>query len=138
MRIVGPSNLQGTSAKRGASSASGNSSFAASLSGEETTVSSNSAAANVATVSNLFMLQEVSEDPQGRRRRAAARGDAMLDKLDKLRVGLLTGSMSRSQLEDMRNLSRQADLSDDPKLAGILSEIELRVAVELAKLESAV
>jgi hypothetical protein len=137
MRIVGPSPLQGTSAKRGASSASGGSNFASSLSGEMP-VAANTAPTNVATVENIFLLQEVSEDPQGRRRRAAARGDALLDKLDKLRVGLLTGVMSRGQLQEMRNMMRQSDHSDDPKLAGILSDIELRVAVELAKLDSAV
>ena len=60
----------------------------------------------------------------------------MLDRLDDIRIALLTGSLPRAQLESLRHLAReQIAPEDDPQLAAILDEIELRVAVELAKLD---
>ena len=123
-------------ARRAAQAPSGDGRFAESLSGETSTTST-SASQNVATVDNLFMLQEIAEDPTGRRRRAVQRGNTLLDRLDDIRIGLLTGSLPRNQLETLRHLAReQITLNGDPHLAEILDEIELRVAVELAKLEN--
>jgi hypothetical protein len=86
-------------------------------------------------VDGLFALQEVADELSGRRR-AAARGSALLDRLDELRLGLLSGTLPRAQLEALRQLAREhGPTADDPKLAAILSDIELRVAVELAKLD---
>jgi len=89
-------------------------------------------------VDGLFALQEVADELSGRRK-AAARGAALLDRLDELRLGLLSGKMPRAQLEALRQLAREhGPTADDPKLAAILSDIELRVAVELAKLDRSV
>jgi hypothetical protein len=86
-------------------------------------------------VTGLFSLQEV-EDALTGRRRALARGDRLLDALDGLRLALLAGAMPRSQLAALAQLAQEhAGLVDDPRLAAILGEIELRAAVELAKLE---
>jgi hypothetical protein len=50
---------------------------------------------------------------------------------------LLTGSLPRGQLEALRHMAKQqGDLLNDPQLQSVLSEIELRVAVELAKLDN--
>ena len=135
MRIEQSTSPAPTVARRAAQAPSGDSRFAEALSGETTTTAS-SASQTVATVDNLFLLQEVAEDLTGRRRRAVQRGNSLLDRLDDIRIGLLTGSLPRSRLEALRHLARdQAAQSDDPQLAAILDEIELRVAVELAKLE---
>jgi hypothetical protein len=89
----------------------------------------------VATVDNLFVLQEVADGLTGRRR-AVQRGNTLLDRLDDIRIGLLTGSLPRGQLETLRRMAQERDdLGNDPQLAAILDEIELRVAVELAKLD---
>jgi len=91
----------------------------------------------VATVDNLFMLQEVAEDMTGRRRAAMQRGSSMLDRLDDIRVALLTGSLPRGQLESLRRMAKErGDVLNDPQLQSVLDEIELRVAVELAKLDN--
>lgn len=89
----------------------------------------------VAGVAGLLSLQEV-EDALGGRRRALARGERLLDSLEGLRMALLGGALPRAQLAALAQLARDhAPLVDDPRLAEILAEIELRAAVELAKLE---
>ncbi len=81
----------------------------------------------------LIALQGV-EDPVERRRRAVKHGRRALDALDELKLGLLGGTLDRGTL--LRLKSAAGDLTDgsgDEKLDHVLSEIDLRVAVELAK-----
>lgn len=135
MRIQQSSPLTPTIARRAAQAPSGESGFAEALSGDTSTGAA-SAPQTVATVDNLFVLQEVSDGLTGRRR-ALQHGNSLLDRLDDIRIGLLSGSLPRGQLENLRHLARQqVDLAGDPQLAAILDEIELRVAVELAKLDN--
>ena len=57
------------------------------------------------------------------------------EKLEEIRDGLLMGYISRDRLiEISRQVKDNRYQSDDPRLQEILSEIELRVEVELAKL----
>ncbi len=81
----------------------------------------------------LIALQGV-EDPVERRRRAVKHGRRALDALDELKFGLLAGTLDQATL--LRLKSAAADLSDgsgDERLDHVLAEIDLRVAVELAK-----
>jgi hypothetical protein len=60
----------------------------------------------------------------------------MLDRLDEIRHGLLTGTLSRARLGELNDLVReQRGAVGDPGLAQVLDEIELRARVELAKLD---
>ncbi len=59
----------------------------------------------------------------------------MLDELEQIRLGLLLGQIPRARLEQLAQMVRaRREQLDDPKLIAILDEIELRAAVELAKL----
>jgi hypothetical protein len=137
MRVDQTSSLSSTSPRREAKAAGGDGRFAEALQGDVTTTAA-SAPKMVASVDNLFMLQEVMGDQAGNRKRALQRGNSMLDRLDDIRIGLLSGSLPRGQLENLRNMAReQLDQVDDPELEAVLKDIDLRVAVELAKLESA-
>ena len=101
---------------------------------ENATASSVSGGGPIGALGAMLALQEVPDatDPRGRARR---RGEQMLDLLDRLRLGLLTGAIPQSQLAHLAELVRnQRAQVDDPRLAEILDEIELRAAVELAKL----
>jgi hypothetical protein len=61
----------------------------------------------------------------------------MLDELEQIRLGLLLGAIPRAKLEQLAQLVRaRREQVDDPRLMAILDEIELRAAVELAKLAS--
>ena len=88
-------------------------------------------------MSALIALQEVPDARTGRAK-AVRRGRDMLDVLDELRDGLLTGSISRSSVQRLLVLTN-AEREDfmDPGLAAVMDEIELRAKVELAKLNFA-
>ncbi|WP_052046039.1 flagellar assembly protein FliX [Candidatus Paracaedibacter symbiosus] len=59
----------------------------------------------------------------------------LLDKLDHLKTAILSNTISQQDLLDLNQLILSKKLAtDDPQLKEILSEIETRVAVELAKL----
>ncbi len=97
-------------------------------------VSAVSGGVALAPVDALLALQEVSEDPGGRNR-GRRHGEALLDHLDDLRLGLLSGRMSLDALERLSAIvAPKRDQVDDPRLTQILEEIEIRAAVELAKL----
>jgi len=87
----------------------------------------------VAGIDALIALQGV-EDPTERRKRAVKHGRRALDALDDLKLGLLAGTLDGSTMLRLKSLS--ADLhnaSGDDRLDSVLAEIDLRVAVELAK-----
>ena len=61
----------------------------------------------------------------------------MLDGLDEIRTGLLLGSIPAEKLERLASVTAEGRRTvDDPKLVSILSDIELRARVELAKYRS--
>ncbi len=87
-------------------------------------------------VNPLIALQEVEDATVGRRK-ARERADDILDRLDELRLGILSGSYPRDRLEQLvRILQARRATVDDPRLEAILDEIDLRAQVEIAKLSS--
>ncbi len=132
MRIYGPN---GTTLGTPASSArrTSSSSFSLPDAAETTETRSTAAPKTVGNIDALLALQGV-EDPLERRKRSVKRGKTALDVLDDLKIGLLAGSLDASTVQRLRTAA--ADLkstSGDPGLDAVLSEIELRVEVELAK-----
>ena len=78
----------------------------------------------------------MSDEPKNARKTAIDRAELLLDKLDQLRHGLLLGKISGRQLTDLMNSVRlRQDQFVDPRIREVLNEIELRAAVELAKLQ---
>jgi hypothetical protein len=85
----------------------------------------------------LLALQGV-EEPLERRRRAVTRGRTALDVLDELKLGLLAGILDQAVLSRLKSAaSGLKNVAGDPDLDGVLAEIELRVEVELAKMDPA-
>lgn len=81
----------------------------------------------------LIALQGV-EDPTERRRRAVKHGRRALDALDEIKLGLLAGTLDQATMLRLKMVA--ADLQDgsgDDRIDQVLAEIDLRVAVELAK-----
>ncbi|MAR56816.1 MAG: flagellar assembly protein FliX [Rickettsiales bacterium] len=90
---------------------------------------------HAAPLNNLFSMQEVSDD-EHQRQQAFKQARLTLDELEKLRDGLLLGSIPVSLLHRIEDLvAKQRPLITDPALTELLNHIELRAAVELAKLE---
>lgn len=93
-------------------------------------------AAPVTAVNPLFALQEVEETPDATegRRRARARGTALLDELDNIRHELLIGAITPARLRVLAHLVKtERPKIDDPRLIEVMDEIDLRVQVEIAK-----
>jgi Class II flagellar assembly regulator len=87
----------------------------------------------ISTLDALIALQGV-EDPTERKKRAAAKGRRALDVLDTLKLSLLDGSVDGSTLARLKVASEGlTEQSGDAGLDSVLGEIDLRVAVELAK-----
>ena len=92
------------------------------------------ASAPLATVDALLAVQGEG-DPAERRRRSVKRGHDLLDALDRLKAALLSNRVPAADLQQVaRTLAERRDLTDDPRLDDLLSHIELRAKVELAKL----
>ena len=100
------------------------------------TAAAPAAPAPTGSVGALFALQEVP-DAAARRRKAVARAAKMLDRLDELQLGLVEGAIDGDALADLAAAARSArEDTGDVALQGVLDEIELRAAVELAKLST--
>jgi len=112
------------------------SSFSKALSGSPPPApSSVSGSGALGQVDALLALQEVAGEPN-RRSAARQRGEDLLDHLDELRLALLDGRLPRSVIERLAAVvGTQRAKIDDPQMAEVLDEIELRAAVELAKLD---
>jgi len=89
----------------------------------------------VASLDALLALQDVG-GPLERRKRAVRRAGRILDVLDEVKLGLLSGEVTTNDLMRLQSAVRdQREATEDPHLEGVLNEIETRAAVELAKLE---
>jgi hypothetical protein len=134
MRIYGPN---GTTIGSPAGNARRTSSTGFSLPDDVTTAAETRAASApkaAAGIDALLALQGIEEDPTERRRRSVARGKGALDVLDDLKIGLLSGNLNASTVSRLRDAAANLkSTSGDPGLDVVLSEIELRVEVELAK-----
>ena len=90
--------------------------------------------AAVSGVDTIIALQAI-DDPTARRRKAFTTGGRILDLLDRLKIGLLCGQVSVSDLDALKTtIAGQQSLESDPELSDILKQIDLRARVELAKL----
>ena len=87
-----------------------------------------------AGIDALLAMQGIEDDPVERRKRSVQRGKRALDVLDDLKIGLLSGNFDASTVGRLRDAAANLKTSSgDPGLDSVLSEIELRVEVELAK-----
>ncbi|PTM42343.1 flagellar assembly protein FliX [Bosea sp. 124] len=84
---------------------------------------------------DTLLAVQAYEEPHERKKRQAKRGHDLLDGLDRLKAALLSGSVRVSELERLKDmLALRRESTDDPRLDDVLAHIELRAAVELAKL----
>src|SRR5690348_5671355 len=135
MRVEGNRPIRPTNVRRDDKAVGSSGAFSEALGSEP--ASATATASPIGSLGALFALQEVS-DPLAQRRKAMARATRILDRLGDLQRGLLEGEIDRHSLADLASTARAArDQTDDPNLQQILDEIELRAAVELAKLSCA-
>ena len=93
-------------------------------------------AAQMLNPSVAMLVTLAAADPAiERRRKQAIDAQRGIDMLDQLHRELVAGVGSPVRLRAIVEWSETFERSDDPALAAILSDIELRVRVELAKLD---
>ncbi|WP_138379957.1 flagellar assembly protein FliX [Luteithermobacter gelatinilyticus] len=137
MEIKGPGKIStpGVSRKKD-KKATDKAGFQKQLSTEETSASAGlSGTAPLTAVTSLLALQEAGTATDGRSR-GVARAEELLDHLEAIRTGLLIGQIPVQKLRDVAKVvNQQRGVVNDKALESLLDDIELRVKVELAKLE---
>lgn len=105
------------------------------LPAKQTATSARGQAVGASVPLDTLLAVQAYEEPHERKKRQAKRGHDLLDGLDRLKASLLSGRVQVAELlrlKDMLALRRES--TDDPRLDEVLAHIELRAAVELAKL----
>ncbi|MBX3485927.1 flagellar assembly protein FliX [Phenylobacterium sp.] len=140
MKVTGTGGLSQTPGARPARAGGGGEGFriaAAPATAAPAQLAGVSGVPGVMGVEALLALQDV-ESATERKRRSVGRAGRLLDELDRLKISLLGGELDPGQLDQLtRTIREQRAATDDPRLEGILDEIETRAAVELAKLQAA-
>jgi hypothetical protein len=138
MKVTGPGGIGSSSGAAPSRPASGGDGFriiTPEAVGGASQVSNVAATRGVMGVEALIALQDVG-GPLERKRRAVRRAGRILDVLGEIKIGLLEGELSAGDLDRLRRAIRdERDATEDPGLEAVLDEIELRAAVEMAKLE---
>lgn len=133
MKVTGPSGPSSPQGSRPARASGGFSMPAAASAGGVAPAAAASGPSGVSGVSALMALQGV-EDVTERRRRAIRRGGGLLDRLEELKLALLQGEAGEAALDRLsRTLREERPIDSDAGLNGLLDQIDLRAAVELAK-----
>lgn len=139
MKVTGSNGVSGPNRARKSGAASGEG-FAPSSAPQSGGAAGSAAAAPLAgasaigSVDALLALQGAGDSTEARKR-ATDRAFSLLDILDDLKIALLEGAIPRDTLMRlMDTLQSQRDMTHDPQLEAALDEVELRAAVELAKL----
>lgn len=105
---------------------------------EEVDNASSVISSNAIDSAGAIFATQVAEDATARRARnirAAKKGESLLEKLERIRVAMVFGTISKDSIIALgQALREKREVDIDPELSKILDEIELRVEVELAKL----
>ncbi len=132
MRVHGPSGTALSTAPNGARRSAG-AGFAPTDTNAPRPQSATVALRTLGGIDALIALQGI-EDSAERRRRAVKNGRRALDALDELKLGLLAGTLDQGTMLRLKAVAADLhDASGDDRLDAVLAEIDLRVAVELAK-----
>ena len=114
------------------SNAASGAAFAKQLGETEETGATN-AISGTSSVSGILGVQEV-DDALAQASKGKMRAEDILDRLEDLRLELLSGGISRDKLMQLtRIVNIRRSQIKDPRLAEILDAIDLRAQVELAK-----
>ena len=139
MKIEGPKNTEGvskTNRKRKIGTAEGD--FGSLLGGgvdETESAGSLTGVQPMGMLDGLLSIQQLENEVM-EKKKAIKKGSEILDYLDQLRHGLLRGRLSTMQVKNLAHAVKELQYNvTDPRLLDILSHIETRAAVELAKLE---
>jgi hypothetical protein len=135
MEIKGTGNVDRTMLRRAAKGATATDNSFSVVGAEEARAQVVAGPGPIAALDSILTLQGMEDTTDGRSK-GLKHGEQLLDMLDQVRDGLLAGGIPRTTLNRLANaVTRRHESFADPRLQGVLDEIELRAHVELAKLE---
>lgn len=136
MKIEGSNRTSGVKGPSKTKKADGSGEFGSLLETEEAEEkSAPSGAGPVAALDALLTLQDVGGDAANAEKKAKRRALLLLDQLDKIKIGILSGNLAVKDLRDLSAMvTSRRDQVMDSTLAEVLDEIDLRAQIELAKL----
>ena len=135
MRVNWPGGVGQLSPRRGPGTMAADAAFTLAKPVRDPAATRNSRPVGPAADLGAMLAVQAVDEPMERRRRAVRRGHSLLDRLEELRLGLLDGSVPVASLARLRMELAGGDLAAEPALRATLVAIELRAAVEIAKLE---
>ncbi len=140
MKITNTDGIKGSSKSKKAKSTGDKGVFDALLGAGETSSTSETKAPaameGVAATSAFLAMQEVPHD-NGLRQQTLKQGVQSLDMLEALRRDMLLGDDSPHMLQRMREQQNRLNShAHDPMLKDIINDIDVRLAVEIAKREA--
>jgi len=142
MKIERTDRLGGTNKtrKKTAASSDNTATFNALLNATETSqdVSAKSEVEHTHTIPGLLGLQEIEDNTPSpaEHKQTIEHGEALLERLHSLHQSILLGKIPAQELRAIsERLAERKQTSPDPKIQAVIQEIEVRAAVELAKLE---
>ncbi len=139
MRITDLNGVKGAGKSKKSKKSGDSGAFDAALSDaegtSETSASQSTGSVDGVVPASLLSLQEVS-DGAGSRQQTLKQGKQSLDVLEDLRRDMLLGDDNPHLLKRLREQqARMQQHSCDPGLKGLMDDIDLRLAVEIAKRE---
>jgi hypothetical protein len=136
IRIGGPTRTIGTQGGRGARKADGTgATFSPTYNSEQPArAATTSPATATPGLDVLLALQAIDGDQPRKRKRAAKQGHDLLDVLEEIKIGLLSGHLSGDSLDRISALVGGLEASGDERLDALVADISLRAQVEMAKL----
>ena len=117
----------------------GDKTFSDMVSGGASETSGTSESQSIYNVDALLAVQ-AAEDPtqKAARKRMQQRASSILDDLESIRMGLLTGTLTVGDIINVADVvASHREKVVDPQLTSLLDEIDLRAQVEIAKVSAA-
>lgn len=117
----------------------GDKTFSDMVSGGASETSGTSESQSIYNVDALLAVQ-AAEDPtqKAARKRMQQRASNILDELEAIRMGLLTGTLTVGDIINVADVvASHREKVVDPQLTSLLDEIDLRAQVEIAKVSAA-
>lgn len=139
MKIEGPNKATGPKGvSKGGNRKDGDNAFGSLVSDmdEAETAAPTARPSSLGALDTLLALQGFGDaTSEEATKRAKKRAIDLLDHLDQMRMGLLTGELAADNIRQLtQTLAAHRDQITDPGLVEVLDEIDLRAQVELAKL----
>jgi Class II flagellar assembly regulator len=134
MRVSAPGPIQSPSVRRTERRA-GAGGFSSLIAADETPATSATLQTQATASVGAILALQATDDATTGRKRALQRATDMLAELEEIRRALILGDLPPQRLQAIANrLAKKETAELDPMMQQILQDIELRVAVELAKL----